>query len=839
MKFSQRTIIVALIVALTMTGSRKKSARGGSGDGDIATDNNDNAGTNKSLNPAGSYTAVEAISASPLPFREVQPNGRSIVLQLVGDEDDAYLVDLDGYTVLHDNITKEYRYAQHNGNTGDLECSTVSVGDDTVVILDAKENDVENTIDDDNEEEDVDDDKDRPHKYLRYGGGGDAMNATALSPPSSPQTTTTTSNNEIIPPKTVVQLQKGIRPTRPKDCTDKWCGDSNDSDGLHRMLLQHNQQQQQHRSSISSTPKDNSERSLRGSSLTSGILDEESKPRSLLRNLVIPLLWSDHTDRALPTVEQLNVLMNHDGPHTLCPNGSIRDFFLQNSYGQLSIDSYVVDWVPMKFSESYYANGNRGLSRHFHNAIIDALNYLEDNQLVNFDEFDLDNDSKIDAITFLHSGYAAEFGGTDMYGTHYTDRIWSHKWMISPRFSSSRSGVVVGDYHVASAFWGTSGSAIARIGVIAHETGHFLGLPDLYDINGGGNGIGSYGAMGNAWGFDGSQNFPPHLSAWSKLQLGWLDAVEPTEGRNLVEASEIQSPTLPQVYKITRDFPDGEYLLIENRQPLGFDGRMPQGGLVIWHIDEKAGLHQEGSPSQPSWPQNGNHYRVAVLPADGEYHLEQMQNRGDRHDVFHAQGVSNELRGCRTHPSCQHPNTNSYQNGQIVPTGISISMISNSDIIMSFYFSSSSSMDEDDNLSVQPSPSPTMAPSLSPTYSPLSVMLDVSKADPQDYDDMDKNRPNEEGNEEEQSFVFHVTVEGGVPPYAFAWSFGDGSLMFGPEDTRIHSFPIPNPKQSSSDSKSLGEGHEGRTETTSSYTIRVVALDGNGDTERTNIALSL
>eukprot|EP00529_Nitzschia_sp_RCC80_P017969 CAMPEP_0113493578 /NCGR_PEP_ID=MMETSP0014_2-20120614/28663_1 /TAXON_ID=2857 /ORGANISM="Nitzschia sp." /LENGTH=820 /DNA_ID=CAMNT_0000387443 /DNA_START=589 /DNA_END=3048 /DNA_ORIENTATION=+ /assembly_acc=CAM_ASM_000159 len=820
MELSQRTIIAALTVALAMAGRS-----GGSGNGNVGM-------SNRSPTISGSYTVVvEAISASPIPFREVQPNGRSIVLQLVGDEEDAYLVDLDGYTVLHDNATKEYRYAQHNGTTGDLECSTVSVGDDAVVILDLSDG-VENTRDDDNEEEEEDYDEDRPHQYLQFGGGGDdAMNATALSPPpSSPTPTSATSNNEIIPPKTVVQLQKGIRPTRPKDCTDNWCDDSNDSDGLHRMLLQQNQKQQQHGSSSSSMPKDNSGRSLRGSSSSSAILDEESKPRSVLRNLVIPLLWSDHTDRALPTVEQLNVLMNHDGPHTLCPNGSIRDFFLQNSYGRLSIDSYVVDWIPMKFSESYYADGNRGLSRHFHKAIVDALNYLDDNQLVNFDEFDLDNDSKIDAITFLHSGYAAEFGGTDMYGTHYTDRIWSHKWMISPRFSSSRSGVVVGDYHVASAFWGTSGSAIARIGVIAHETGHFLGLPDLYDINGGGNGIGSYGAMGNAWGFDGSQNFPPHLSAWSKLQLGWLDSVEPTEGRNLVEASEIQSPTLPQVYKITRDFPDGEYLLIENRQPLGFDGRMPQGGLVIWHIDEKAGLHQEGSPSQPSWPQNGNHYRVAVLPADGEYHLEQMQNRGDRHDVFHAQGVSNELRGCRTHPSCQHPNTNSYQNGQIVPTGISISMISNSDIIMSFYFSSSSSMDEDDNLSVQPSPSPTMAPSLSPTYSPLSVMLDVSKADPQDYDDMDKNRPNEEGNEEEQSFVFHVTVEGGVPPYAFAWSFGDGSLMFGPEDTRIHSFPIPNPKQSSSDSKSLGEGHEGRTETTSSYTIRVVALDGNGDT---------
>ena len=155
-----------------------------------------------------------------------------------------------------------------------------------------------------------------------------------------------------------------------------------------------------------------------------------------------------------------------------------------------------------------------------HDAIRYALNYLDVNGLVDFSDFDGDGDGFVDSIAFLHSGYGAEWGGSDAFGTDYLQRIWSHKWgLYTGNFVDSTSGVRVRDYHISPALWGRSGSAIGRIGVIAHETGHFLGLPDLYDTNGGGNGIGSYGLMSNSWGFDGSQLFPPHMSAWSKLKL--------------------------------------------------------------------------------------------------------------------------------------------------------------------------------------------------------------------------------------------------------------------------------------------------------------------------------
>ena len=88
--------------------------------------------------------------------------------------------------------------------------------------------------------------------------------------------------------------------------------------------------------------------------------------------------------------------------------------------------------------------------------------------------------------------------GLTRSGADYTDRIWSHRWSI-PTWTSAE-GVRVSDYHISPSLWDTSGTAPGRIGVICHETGHFFGLPDLYDTNGGGEGIGSYCLMANSVG---------------------------------------------------------------------------------------------------------------------------------------------------------------------------------------------------------------------------------------------------------------------------------------------------------------------------------------------------
>jgi M6 family metalloprotease-like protein len=306
--------------------------------------------------------------------------------------------------------------------------------------------------------------------------------------------------------------------------------------------------------------------------------------------------------------------------------------------------------------------------------ILDALNLADAD--IDFSQFDEDGDGFVDGIAFLHSGYGAEFGGIDVDGAAQEDRIWSHRSRV-PTWTSDE-GVMVESYHISSGLWDTQGSDPGRIGVICHESGHFFGIRDLYDSNGGGEGIGSWGMMANSWGFDNTQLYPPHFCAWSKIKLGWLTpTIIDTPGMY----TALQVETSPAVYRVDAGYPPDEYLLIENRQPYGHESVIPQGGLAIFHIDDTAPYSDEGYPGQEGWPENGNHYRVALLQADGGYNLERGHNRGDAGDLYHggSGGVSAIHAGTV-------PNTDAYQDGNVDVTGHSIWGVSYSGPVMTFNF---------------------------------------------------------------------------------------------------------------------------------------------------------
>ncbi len=393
-----------------------------------------------------------------------------------------------------------------------------------------------------------------------------------------------------------------------------------------------------------------------------------------LKNVVILLQFANHAARELPTQADYDTIFNASGPTPpAAPTGSVRSVYLEDSYGQFEINSTVFGWYLLPETEQFYAHGTSGLGQP-KIYILDALDLADAD--IDFSQFDEDNDGFVDGIAFIHSGYGAEFGGTDVDGAGEDDRIWSHRSSI-PTWTSDE-GVSVRPYHISSGLWGLSGSDPGRIGVICHESGHFFGIPDLYDTNNGGEGIGSWGMMANSWGFDGTQYFPPHFCAWSKIRLNWLiPTVLDTPG--IYALTQVES--IGAVYRVDAGYPPDEYLLIENRQPFGHESAIPQGGLAIFHIDDTSPYSDEGYPGQPGWPENGNHYRVALLQADGLYNLEQGHNRGDAGDAYHGGGG-----GVSAIHAGTVPNTDAYQGGNVYSTGHSIWGISSSGPVMTFNF---------------------------------------------------------------------------------------------------------------------------------------------------------
>lgn len=251
------------------------------------------------------------------------------------------------------------------------------------------------------------------------------------------------------------------------------------------------------------------------------------------------------------------------------------------------------------------------------------------------------SDRTFHAVILVHSGYGQEDTGN-------TADPYSHTAGIAPipvNVSGTTYDIV--DYTIvpglqAPAIGATNPSVDPHIGagVIVHEMGHLLGLPDLYPTSTNGqvvtdnvfSGAGvfdlmAYGLWGNNL-LQGPAN-PAHLSAWSKAFLGWLTP-------NLVTRSTPRSLRPVEIFaEADKVFSNSsadpkQYFLVENREQsstLGswiFD-RIGMAGALIWQIDEDVIDNHfavvNGIPSVNEVNSNPAFRGVYVKEADGVAHM--------------------------------------------------------------------------------------------------------------------------------------------------------------------------------------------------------------------------
>jgi immune inhibitor A len=241
------------------------------------------------------------------------------------------------------------------------------------------------------------------------------------------------------------------------------------------------------------------------------------------------------------------------------PGFDISGYTMKNMYEEMSRGAYTVTgeatpWVKVDHSEGWYgasvchlndegvyeAGRVQDQQGHPDNPLgpgqlpIDAVNALaETNPDFPWADYDIEDqgdldgdgnyyepDGVIDHVVLVHAG-ADKSGGGGEEGTY---AIWAHSSAVPGGAPIPGTDLKLSNYIVQPEDSG--------VGVFAHEYGHDLGLPDLYDTSGGGDSDVDFWDLMASGSHAGPifQSMPTHMGLWDKWILGWADPVQVAPG---------------------------------------------------------------------------------------------------------------------------------------------------------------------------------------------------------------------------------------------------------------------------------------------------------------------
>lgn len=311
--------------------------------------------------------------------------------------------------------------------------------------------------------------------------------------------------------------------------------------------------------------------------------------------------------------------------HNYNGTGSFKDYYLKASYNQLELNVDVFGWY---MASAGYINYGKSSPNYNYNVgtLVKRAILAADSAGVDFSKYDNDSDGYVDGIIIMHAGIGAEEQSAPGANNH----IWSHRYNLDYTVGSvPLDGVIIDAYGIfpEKRYNGGAYSQVG-IGVISHEFGHLLDLPDLYSTQSKGEGAGNFANMaGGPW--LNNEKTPCLMDAWSRMALGWLNPVVINASGTYNIPKSVTDSNF--AYRINTTIPN-EFFLVENRQKKGFDTYLPSKGLAIWHINtNRAKLLSFASNNVNN---DTSAYGVGLLQADGRRDLEKGSNRGDAGDLF-------------------------------------------------------------------------------------------------------------------------------------------------------------------------------------------------------------
>jgi M6 family metalloprotease-like protein len=279
--------------------------------------------------------------------------------------------------------------------------------------------------------------------------------------------------------------------------------------------------------------------------------------------IVLPVKFSDKPQTK--TIDYINKMVF----------SKMNEYFLEVSYGRMwFVGSILPKWYQLPHQMSYYGAPGVG----FHDKGWDQL--IQDSMKMADNDVDY---RRYNYVMIVHSG--ADEAAMLLSGS---DNIWSFSYLGSMDVKTDDGWVRLSMCAV---------SEFDTLGVFAHETGHMLGLPDLYDYNKKETFVGGWDLMaegannGPLFGLLGSS--PAHISSWGKMKLGWIDqnqvrTVRPGDSAT-VEIEQLQAKS-SSTKAVIMPIAASQFFLIEVREKIGFDKWLPRQldtiNVLVYYIDE-------------------------------------------------------------------------------------------------------------------------------------------------------------------------------------------------------------------------------------------------------------
>lgn len=352
--------------------------------------------------------------------------------------------------------------------------------------------------------------------------------------------------------------------------------------------------------------------------------------------------------------------------------GSVKDYFIDQSRGQFELDFDVVGPVTLSNNRDYYGGGLYQRSGGSYSSVDNdchagymAYEAIQKAQSLvsNWDDYDWDGDGNVDQVFVLFAGQGEADGGADytiwphefslssaasnesyygQYTLYYKNSSGSYKSWTAKSFGSlSYNNVTIDTYACSNelATNGSNGTQINGIGTFCHEFSHCMGYPDMYDTSYSYSGCemaswdlmcaGSYNGSWN----NGNSNWstidagycPAGYSGFERWCAGWLEPkvlTDPAKITNLKPLGGTSGNVNDggDFYVVYADGSDitGEYYTLENRQWYNWDSSLPWCGLLIGYVDYDSGYWTQNKVNVAS---TSGHERMTVFEAAGKDYL--------------------------------------------------------------------------------------------------------------------------------------------------------------------------------------------------------------------------